>query len=291
MSCTSSGFLTASNAQMIAKANSLIWQEICTIQQAILTEVANCNTHTGGFSTVVAGSSPFTFYETISSIAIANAGTGYDPVVATITFDHADGSGALGTVHVAADGTILSVDVDTAGSGYNTTNPLTLTFVHPVGTGATATAEVDQGTGEILSVTVTDAGINYGPLLPTVEFNDPLLTGTGAAATLSVNELGALETVTLTNPGMFYSAGTTASVVAASTSPGASGALTVTVNENTYGTDPSVYYKYLENLVLDKTAKVHINEVVSYFSNLGYYIVPQVNPTTNQTIQWYISWS
>lgn len=288
MSCTPGGFISATDAHLIAKTNVVVWHEICAIQQAVLTAIENSATNTGEFCTTIAGNTPFTFVEEISSISIVAPGQDYFPVVATVAFTNdASGTGATGTVNVGATGIITSIDITAGGTGYDT-GTTTVDITHPNGTGFAGT--ITETAGVIDGVTITDGGINYGDLLPTVAFVDPSGLGQEAAAVLTVGGIGELTTVTLTNPGEFYSQSTVANVIEAPTSSGADGTLAITVTSNTFNTTPFDYYLQVTGTSSDNTIKVQITEVINYFRNLGYDIVAQVNPDTNQTIQWKVCW-
>lgn len=59
---------------------------------------------------------------------------------------------------------------------------------------------------------------------------------------------------------------------------------------NPYPTDPYQYYLALIEQLDDCGIKDQIEQVIAHFTNLGYSIEAQVNPDTNETIQWEVCW-
>lgn len=59
---------------------------------------------------------------------------------------------------------------------------------------------------------------------------------------------------------------------------------------NPYGTEPSLYYNAHIGQNDDCAVKDQIEQVMAHFTNLGYDIVVQVDPDTNETIQWKVCW-
>jgi hypothetical protein len=121
----------------------------------------------------------------------------------TITFSPPSTSGgitATGTVTVVG-GVVTGVTITDPGSGY--TAVPTITFANQ-GNGATATANIDIGTGVVTNTfTVTSGGTGYSSQ------NPPTVTllgggGSGATATAIVSITGAVTAITLVLPGSGY---------------------------------------------------------------------------------------
>jgi FtsP/CotA-like multicopper oxidase with cupredoxin domain len=90
---------------------------------------------------------PGSGYLTAPGVAIHN-GTLFDPINPPPGFVEATATATL---------SIQSIVLDTFGSGYN--NPPTVTISDPTGSGATATAELDNGV--ISAITLSDGGLGY----------------------------------------------------------------------------------------------------------------------------------
>lgn len=90
-----------------------------------------------------------------------------------------DGSAQWNSQRAATPGAISVIQVTTFGTGYNSLNPPTVT-IDGDGTGAQATASVNDFTGEVEDIIVTDAGRDY--TTATVTITDSVSTGLGAEA-------------------------------------------------------------------------------------------------------------
>jgi hypothetical protein len=126
----------------------------------------------------------------ITSIAINSAGSGYSFARATIT---GDGTGATATVTLgdtdiaptlqsnveatAVKGTIDRIEILTSGSGYLGDDIVVV--VTGDGSGAEATATVDASTGQLLTISVTNAGNGYS--FADITFTS--ISGAGTSAT------------------------------------------------------------------------------------------------------------
>jgi len=144
----------------------------------------------------------------IQSITITCAGMGYTSAP-TVTV-YGAGSGATATAVVAADGSVSSVQVVSAGTGY-------------IGTATIGFSKPDN-LGKVSSISIVTSGTNY-TTAPNVTFTGG--GGTGLVATASVVN-GGLDTLTLTNEGSGY---VTAPAITIDASPSRTifaGVLTVT---------------------------------------------------------------
>lgn len=74
--------------------------------------------------------------------------------------------------------------------------------------------------------------------------------------------------------------------------------LSVTVNDSPFGVgsqicsgiSPVTYFRVWKGVEENDVAEYQMNTVIEYFQNLGYSIVRQTNPDTQQTLMWYIRW-
>jgi hypothetical protein len=133
----------------------------------------------------------------VAVVNIDTGGTGYISVPSVTFTAPPTGTTATGTA-VMSGGSLLTVHVDNAGSGYTTA---TMTFSDPqITSGTKATAILGISGGSITSITITNAGSGYtSPPIATI-------TGDGVGAhsdycTISGNTV---EGVTITNAGSGY---------------------------------------------------------------------------------------
>ena len=107
-------FLKATDARNSARNNTLIWTEICEVQQAILAAIDS-----NQYSTIVNDGTPFTTLQSISGATISAPGTNYDIVTATATIDANNTGGTSAVIAPVVTGsTITSFTVTNGGSGY-----------------------------------------------------------------------------------------------------------------------------------------------------------------------------
>lgn len=136
----------------------------------------------------------------VSSIAVATAGSGYDPAngVPTVSFSGGGGSGATATATVNYK--VTDLQIINGGQGYTSA---TLTIGH----GAYASA-IESG-GEITGVMINNRGGVIWTSPPPITFSGG--GGSGAAAT-AVLEGGVLVAINVTNPGSGYSSAPTVNI-------------------------------------------------------------------------------
>jgi hypothetical protein len=158
----------------------------------------------------------------VAIVNINTGGTGYISVP-TVTFTApTSGTTATGTA-VMSGGSLATVHVDNAGTGYTTA---TMTFSAPQITGGvTATAVLGLSGGSITSITITNAGSGYtSPPTATITGD-----GVGAHSDYTTITGNTLEAITITNGGSGY---TTAPTITIGTPWVASTA--VTANQQIY---------------------------------------------------------
>jgi|MesohylFT_1024984.scaffolds.fasta_scaffold01560_2 flagellar hook-basal body protein len=192
----------------------------------------------------------------VKSVNVTAVGSGYTPGIyksVPITASNGSagsaGSGALATVVVAADGTLGSIKITNAGSGYISGNDLSISANNIGGTGSgisltrinalnivggtdgATVGSITQGVSPALTITNSGTGylgktpgLGMGLSLSTLTVsnagtgytagtytNVPLVggSGTGALATVVVGGGGGVGTVTITNSGRGYLDGET----------------------------------------------------------------------------------
>lgn len=229
----------------------------------------------------------------VTNIVINSPGTGYLSG-APVSIVHPSGSGASALIGVVGGGgEIQSVTIVNGGTGYETVNAL-VTITHSTGQDFAGTVQVTAGV--VTGISIQDGGVLYGNLFPTIVVNDASgtganinVTGLGDGTLFAVDEIASIQ---LTDGGSGYSQtpsltyfnsdGTQHSITSED--------ITLTVETNTYGTDPQEYYAVLSGQATDAVIADQIQYVLDYFDALGYNIRAQVNPATGDTMQWQLIW-
>lgn len=196
----------------------------------------------------------------IIEIVILNPGSGYQPSTAQVqivsslnnALPYPLGTGFMSTILTNTSGTIIQVVVDNTGAGYAVDSPF-LVISNP---GSGAQTAVTLGTGlsatSVAAISVIKPGSNYVlPIIGTV-FNPP------AAA--------------LPNP------------------PSTPAVVAINISANTFNTNPNLYWNVWAGTTTNKSIQLQLNQVISYFTNLGYTVQIQSNPATGSTLQWIICW-
>ena len=295
----SDNFLSANEASNLVSTNRVVLKEINLIQEKILDAVHNCANGndadyciSGTYCTVIAGDTPMTYFGSLATATVTDAGQDYFTVLPTASFV-GSGTGATADLTVNDTGAITDVAITAVGTGYTSggSADASIEIVHPSGIEFDATVQVDVSTGEITGVTIVSSGSGYVPLLPTIALSNAG-NGAGAVLTLIVDDTnGSITGVTINNVGHSYRSTTTATVVPAETSSGADATVLVTFTANPIpGVDPLNYYLYLNDQASACPVEKDIQSVITYFRKKGYSITAQINSTTNTTIQWKICW-
>jgi hypothetical protein len=169
----------------------------------------------------------------ITSVIVEAVGSGYTP---TVTIAPPPGAGTQATAYAfVSSGVVSSVNTITAGSGYSSANPPTVTISSPIsGVTATATANVNAA-GNVSGLSLKSGGSGYG----TLTVSSPV---SGTTAILTYNaQAGALYSVGISNGGTGYGptvsiAGATGSgaTATANVSGGAVTSLTLSGNGSGY---------------------------------------------------------
>ena len=128
-------FLNATQARNSARNDTLLWTEICEVQEAILAAIDG-----NLYSTIVSNGTPFTTTDELTTATLDSGGTGYSITTATATID-ANGTGGTGalvtpvvtggvitgfTVGNGGDLALQSAVVAAPGAGYSFADLLTL---------------------------------------------------------------------------------------------------------------------------------------------------------------------
>jgi len=238
----------------------------------------------------------------IVNVNIVSAGSGYtinDTITATRAvlpnIFYVDAVFKITAVSVT--GEIVHIAITNPGSGYedsvttvkivSTLNPL---LDYPLGAGFQGSVITDNA-GTITDVLVDNIGAGYSNFNPYLVITDP-----GTGATTKVNLTGtAVSSVDVLTSGSNYTPAATGTIynppTAALPNPPASPAVvTINTNQNTFGTDPHLYWQVWAGTTTNKPIQSQLNAVLSYFGGLGYTIKIQSNPQTGSTIQWKICW-
>lgn len=284
--CNTSGFLTQAELSLIGKNHSVIFEEICMIQQELLAHVRCQNASTKELT--IGGSTPMTAYSRITSLNLISSGSGYINYNPTLSIINNVGTGSEFLINVTQTGEIESVDILNAGSGY--TMPIEYVIDHPYGQNAILEIIIDElNGGQITSINVIDSGSDYNILYPSLVIQGT--GGNGANATFEVNQSTfGIENVQLVSGGYGYPANTTVNIQPSYTSFGSGAVIVPTIYLNTFGTNTNLYYQQIEELIDNVVIQEQLDTVVKHFTDLGYSIVPVVNNDTMSTIQWKISY-
>ena len=172
----------------------------------------------------------------------------------------------------------------------NIVSTLSPATVYPWGTGFQSTVQTNSA-GVITGVSVSSSGWGYSTVNPYLTITDP---GTGAITQVNLtgNTVGSISVLTA---GSNYTQSATGTVFNPSTAPLPNPPTTpatveINVNNNTYGTNPMLYWQTWAGTTTNKQITTQLNTVLSYFKQLGYTITIQSNPATGNTIQWKICW-
>lgn len=221
--CTSStGFPTASSMEQMALNHSVIWEEICLIQQGILSAASQCQTNGGQMCATIGGSTPMTFVSGVSSVTVVNGGSGYVQDTPSVNFIPPNGSIASGaTASVTTNGgSISAINMITAGTGYAPISA-TMQVTSVLGTGAVIEPLVDAA-GQIVNINIASAGTGYTvgdsvtasrAVLPNIAYVDAIFSIT------SVGITGDILDIAILNPGSGYQDSVTEIEIVSSLNP------------------------------------------------------------------------
>lgn len=245
---------------------------------------------------------------TIATLGSIVPGVGYTAGTYTnITLTGGNGTGALANITVAAGGVTL-VTLVNGGLGYVTTDVLSATtasiggtgtgFSIPISTISGAGFSVPIATlvsGAVSQVVVNNTGAGYAVDSPYLVISNP---GTGAqtAVTLGTGSMAtSVSSISVIQPGSNYSLPITGTVFNPATAalpnpPSVPAVVTINISNNTYGTNPNLYWQVWAGVTCNKQIQQQLNQVLSYFTNLGYTISIISNPATGSTIEWQICW-
>lgn len=238
----------------------------------------------------------------IVNVNIVNGGVNYtvnDTITATraVLPNIAYVNAVFKITSVSITGQILAVAVLNPGSGYqdSVTTPVIVSSLnpllpYPLGTGFFGSVFTDIA-GAITNVVVDNPGAGYAVFSPYLVITDP---GTGAVTQVILSGTS-VASIAVIQPGSGYTSAATGVVfnppTAALPNPPANPAVVdIIVAENTWGTDPHLYWQVWAGTATNKQIQQQLNQVLSYFGGLGYTIKIQTNPATGSTIQWKICW-
>ena len=194
MSCSNdTQFLSAADARQCGRNSSVIFSEICAIQQAILTAIDNKK-----FEVVISDNTPMTAVNEVLSVTVTNPGVNYSLFAASATVDHPNGIGAIIEPIITA-GTVTGFDITAGGTGYE---PIAvLANATALGNGL-AEIQVISLDGAITAANIVLPGLNYlqGSTLPLIHPNG--VNGVVTIANVDLN--GAITELVITNAGSGY---------------------------------------------------------------------------------------
>lgn len=226
----------------------------------------------------------------ITGITVTNAGSGYIEPPAVIINGNGIGASAASQLYAT------SVDYLTI-----TNNGQYYTSIPNVGITGAATGNISlYGTG-IQQIVVTNGGQKY-----TSNPQVYIIPGAGEYITpispsMSVVRGFSLERILITNAGTGYQTAPTVTISAPSAPNGNTATATATIGfgdgvmnitrwppsrdywtvwQNGTPSDPYLIRPYMDRM----------DTVINYFTNLGYKIIRQTNPRTNNTFQWIVTW-
>lgn len=235
-------------------------------------------------------------------VNIADGGSGYtvdDTVTASraVLPNPAYVNAVFKITSVGITGEILEVAILNSGSGYQPSvatvqvvSSLNNLLPYPLGTGFSATVITDV-LGAVTQVIVTNTGVGYANFPPYLVISNP---GTGAETQVTESG-GSITSITVTESGSEYVLPISGTVFNPPTAglpnpPVTPAVVAINIAENTYGTDPNLYWQVWAGTTTDKSIQSQLNQVLSYFKGLGYTIDIRSNPQTGSTIVWQICW-
>lgn len=233
---------------------------------------------------IIAGGANYTVNDTITATRAIIPGP---PVInAVFKITAISITGAITAVAILNPGNQYQDSVTTV-MITSTLNPL---VAYPSGSGVQTTVFTDIA-GTITNTIVTNGGSGYGANPPYLVITDP---GTGAVTLVTLSGTS-VASIAVLSPGSGYTQNATGVVFNPSTAalpnpPANPAVVDIVVAENTWGTNPNLYWQVWTGAATNKPIQLQLNSVLSYFKGLGYSIIIQTNPATGSTIQWKICW-
>ena len=233
---------------------------------------------------IISGGSGYTVNDTVTATRAVGPNPAYVNAVFKIT-------------SVSVTGEIIEVIILNPGSGYQPSvatakivSSINPALPYPLGTGFMADV-LTNFSGAITGAIITNTGAGYASFPPYMIITDP---GTGATTSVNVSS-NSISSISVTEPGSNYTQSATGNVLNPPTAglpnpPTAPAVVTINVSNNTFGTNPQLYWQVWAGTTTNKPIQVQLNQVLSYFTALGYTITIQSNPATGNTIQWKICW-
>jgi hypothetical protein len=144
--------------------------------------------------------------------------------------------------------------------------------------------------GVVTGISIQDGGQQYGDIYPYVVVSDA--TGSGAQINVTGVSGGAITSIQLADGGNSYSTTPSLLIYNSDDSQNNTATITLTTEADSFNNpnEPNDYYMVLSGQASDTVIADQLQYVLDYFTALGYNIRAQVNPATNNTIQWQIIW-
>lgn len=149
----------------------------------------------------------------VIAINVTDPGSGYQPISAQLSVSSVDGFGAELIPYTDDKGTIVNIDIKSAGLGYRIGDAIIATRAVPSQsyyTNALIQVSNVSPVGAILSFRIIDGGSGYQDSVTTVQIVSSLLSttpysqGAGFAATPIISQSGTIAAVRIDNPGVGY---------------------------------------------------------------------------------------
>ena len=236
----------------------------------------------------------------IVGINIVNGGSGYttsDTIVATRAVLPNPGyvNAIFAITSVSITGQIVGIAIINPGSGYQNSittmqivSSLNSALPYPLGGGFIGTLLTDSFGVINTNVLINNTGAGYTVLPPYLVITDP---GTGATTSVTLSGTS-IASIAVTSPGTQYTQLAAGAVLNPPTyiAPITPAVVAINVANNTFGTNPLLYWQVWSGTATNKAISTQLNTVLSYFVGLGYTITIQTNPATGSTIQWRVCW-
>ena len=239
----------------------------------------------------------------IVAIDIINSGAGYTELDSIVAYRAVEPNIAYVNAvfrisAVSLTGEILEIEILNPGSGYEDSvttmeivSSLNQELPYPLGSGFFGTPLIDES-GSIIGVQVNNTGAGYAVYPPYLVITD-IGTGARTQATLSNTSVASISVLSSGNQ---YTQSAVGNVLNPPTAtpphpPSSTAAqVTIQVAENTFGTNPPLYWQVWTGGTINKPIETQLNSVISYFRSLGYTVLIQTNPLTGSTLQWKLFW-
>ncbi len=219
----------------------------------------------------------------VTNVTVTEGGTGYTNdtgLTFLLTATAGGGDGAAEITYDVVNGIVTNPSVSVGGTTYSNGSNIRV-----------AAADTPEPPGTITGISIQNGGSFYGDVFPTIVVSDATGSGASILVTGVDSGPGTINSIQLADGGFGYTQTPSVLFFDSDGSADTSGAaLTLTVEDNTFGTVPTDYFDVLSGQATDPVIADQIQFVLDYFTALDYNIRAQVNPATANTMQWQIIW-